>query len=58
MAPQPLVDSHAHLDRFHRLGELAAVLQRARAAGVVRINAIGTEPEDWRLYRELVPQLG
>ncbi|MFT3828900.1 MAG: TatD family hydrolase [Opitutaceae bacterium] len=53
-----LIDTHAHLDRFHRRGELAAVLERARAAGVGRIVTIGTEPEDWRLYRELVPQLG
>ncbi len=58
MAELPdLIDTHAHLDRFHRRGELAAVLERARAAGVRRIVAIGTEPEDWRLYRELVPQL-
>ena len=57
-AAPPLVDTHAHLDRFHRKGELAGVLERARAAGVVQIVTIGTEPEDWRLYRELVPKLG
>ena len=57
-AAPPLIDSHAHLDRFHRSGELAAVLERARAAGVVQIVTVGTEPEDWRLYRELVPTLG
>jgi TatD DNase family protein len=57
-AAPPLIDSHAHLDRFHRNGELAAVLERARAAGVVQIVTVGTEPEDWRLYRELVPTLG
>ena len=54
----PLIDTHAHLDRFHRSGQLAAVLETARQAGVVQTVAIGTEPEDWRLYRELVPQLG
>lgn len=53
-----LIDTHAHLDRFHRRGELAAVLERAQAVGVRQIVTIGTEPEDWRLYRELVPQLG
>ncbi|HLP01967.1 MAG TPA: TatD family hydrolase [Opitutaceae bacterium] len=59
MAELPqLIDTHAHLDRFHRRGELDAVLERARVAGVGRIVTIGTEPEDWRLYRELVPQLG
>ena len=52
----PLIDTHAHLDRFHRHGELGAVLERARAAGLVHIVAIGTEPEDWRLYRELMPR--
>lgn len=57
-AAPPLIDSHAHLDRFHRSGELAAVLERAQAAGVVQIVTVGTEPEDWRLYRELVPTLG
>ena len=57
-AAPPLIDSHAHLDRFHRSGELAAVLERAQAAGVVQIVTVGTEPGDWRLYRELVPTLG
>jgi TatD DNase family protein len=56
-APQ-LIDTHAHLDRFHRRGDLAAVLERARVAGVVQIVTVGTEPEDWALYRELVPALG
>ena len=53
-----LIDTHAHLDRFQRKGELPAVLARAEAAGVVQIVTIGTEPEDWALYRELVPTLG
>jgi TatD DNase family protein len=58
MALPPLVDSHAHIDRFHQRGELEAVLTRAREAGVVGIVAIGTEPSDWELYRSLKPQLG
>ena len=53
-----LIDTHAHLDRYHRRGDLAAVLERARAAGVVQIVTVGTEPADWALYRELVPTLG
>jgi len=48
-----LIDSHTHLDRFARNGELDAVLARAAAAGVEAMIAIGTEPDDWGLYREL-----
>lgn len=58
MPPPPLIDTHAHLDRFHHKGELPAVLERARAAGVVQIVTIGTAPDDWALYRELLPTLG
>ncbi len=57
-ATPELIDTHAHLDRFHRKGELPAVLERAQAAGVGQIVTIGTEPEDWALYREFVPTLG
>jgi len=48
-----LIDTHTHLDGFHRRGELPAVLDRARAAGVAALVAIGTEPGDWTLYRDL-----
>ncbi len=48
-----LIDTHTHLDAFARRGELPAVLERARAAGVESMIAIGTEPGDWTLYREL-----
>ena len=48
-----LIDTHTHLDGFARRGELAAVLDRARAAGVERMIAVGTEPADWTLYRDL-----
>ena len=48
-----LIDTHTHLDSFARRGELPAVLARARAAGVGAMIAIGTEPEDWTLYRDL-----
>lgn len=52
-AAAPLIDSHTHLDRFARAGELADVLTRAVAAGVEAMIAVGTEPGDWELYREL-----
>jgi TatD DNase family protein len=48
-----LVDTHTHLDGFARRGELPAVLERARAAGVEAMVAIGTAPDDWSLYRGL-----
>ncbi len=53
-----LIDTHAHLDRFYHKGELPSVLERARQAGVGQIVAVGTEPQDWRLYRDLAPQWG
>ena len=48
-----LIDTHTHLDGFARRGELPAVLERAQAAGVAEMIAIGTEPADWALYRDL-----
>jgi TatD DNase family protein len=36
-----LIDTHAHLDAEQFAGELAAVLARARAAGVVQVIAVG-----------------
>ena len=37
-----LIDTHAHLDDEQLAGDLPAVLDRARAAGVVRIVAVAT----------------
>ena len=48
-----LIDTHTHLDAFARRGELPGVLGRAQAAGLEAMVAIGTEPSDWALYREL-----
>jgi TatD DNase family protein len=48
-----LIDSHTHLDRFARSGELTEVLARAKEAGVATMIAIGTEPDDWGVYRDL-----
>ncbi|AOS43692.1 putative deoxyribonuclease YcfH [Lacunisphaera limnophila] len=48
-----LIDTHTHLDSFVRRGELPAALQRAAAAGVGRMITIGTDTDDWTLYRDL-----
>jgi len=48
-----LIDTHTHLDAFAGRGELAGALARARAAGLDAMIAIGTEPGDWTLYRDL-----
>ena len=48
-----LTDTHTHLDSFTRRGELPAVLQRARAADVGAMITIGTDTDDWSLYRDL-----
>jgi len=40
--PPPLVDSHAHLDSPEYRGRLAAVIERARDAGVSNILTVGT----------------
>ena len=39
-----LVDTHVHFDAFRESGDLAAVVERARAAGVRRFVAIGGAP--------------
>jgi TatD DNase family protein len=41
-----VIDTHAHLDAFD--GEAAAALERARAAGVRRVIAVGTNVESAR----------
>lgn len=48
-----LIDTHTHLDSFAKRGELPAVLQRAREAGLEAMVAIGTDTDDWSLYRDL-----
>lgn len=48
-----LIDSHCHLDGFSRRGELAGVIERAAAAGVREMIAIGTDRDDWELNRQL-----
>jgi TatD DNase family protein len=48
-----LIDTHTHLDSFARRGELPAILARAQAAGLEAMVAIGTDADDWTLYRDL-----
>ena len=48
-----LIDTHTHLDSFARRGELPAVLQRARDAGLEGMIAIGTDADDWSLYHDI-----
>ncbi|MDB6113802.1 MAG: ycfH 2 [Lacunisphaera sp.] len=48
-----LIDTHTHLDSFARRGELPAILSRAAAAGLEAMVTIGTDTDDWTLYRDL-----
>ena len=48
-----LVDTHTHLDSPARRGELPALLRRAAEAQVGWMIAIGTDPGDWDLNRDL-----
>jgi TatD DNase family protein len=48
-----LIDTHTHLDSFARRGELPVILARAREAGLEAMIAIGTDTDDWPLYREI-----
>ncbi|MDR2844718.1 MAG: TatD family hydrolase [Puniceicoccales bacterium] len=52
----PLTDSHCHLESFARANTLGDVLRRADDAGVGEIICVGTGPEDWGLYHDLVRQ--
>jgi TatD DNase family protein len=49
----PLIDSHCHPSRAARAGTFPAYRAQAEAAGIVGLVAIGTEPADWSLYRDL-----
>jgi TatD DNase family protein len=48
-----LIDSHTHLETFHRAGTLAETLARALEAGVGGLVTVGTDPGDWEIYRDL-----
>lgn len=53
MPAMDLIDTHTHLESFARRGELPAALARAREAGVTSMVTIGTDADDWSLYRDL-----
>ncbi|HEY8994672.1 MAG TPA: TatD family hydrolase [Lacunisphaera sp.] len=48
-----LIDTHTHLESFHKRGELSAALQRAQEAGLEAMITIGTDTDDWTVYRDL-----
>jgi len=48
-----MIDSHCHLTDPRLFEQLAAVIERARVAGVTRLVTIGTSPEDDRAAIEL-----
>lgn len=48
-----LIDTHTHLDSFARGGRLRATLEAARVAGLETMITIGTDTDDWTLYRDL-----
>ncbi len=54
----PLVDTHAHLDDHRLKQDLSGVLDRARAAGLVQIIAIGTTAADSASVHEIAGSHG
>jgi TatD DNase family protein len=48
-----IIDTHTHLDAAARSGALPGLLGRARDAGVAAMIAVGTDADDWDLYRDL-----
>ncbi|MCC5790058.1 MAG: TatD family hydrolase [Opitutales bacterium] len=51
-----LIDSHTHLESFHQRGEIPEILERARENAVGEMVTVGTDPDDWDLYRSLAEQ--
>jgi TatD DNase family protein len=49
-----LVDTHTHLDSVSKAGGLPDLVRRARDAGVDWMIAVGTAPDDWDLYKDIV----
>jgi TatD DNase family protein len=50
------IDSHCHLEKPARTGQLKELLERAETAGVRRRITVGTRPDDWHLYRKLATE--
>jgi TatD DNase family protein len=49
-----IVDTHTHLDSVAKAGGLPDLVRRAREAGVDWMIAVGTAPDDWDLYADIV----
>ena len=48
-----IIDTHTHLERFHRNDALDNALEAAANAGVDRMVTVGTDSGDWELYAEM-----
>jgi TatD DNase family protein len=53
MNPLNFTDTHVHLDEYVKNNELPSILERAKAFKVHRMITIGTNREDWDLYKNL-----
>jgi len=51
--PMGLIDTHTHLESFLKRGELPAAIRRADEAGLEAMITIGTDTDDWALYRNV-----
>lgn len=51
--PDSIIDSHCHLDGFHKTAALEKTLQSAEDAGVARMITVGTSEADWDISRML-----
>jgi TatD DNase family protein len=49
-----IVDTHTHLDAASKSGGLPDLVRRAHDSGVAWMVAVGTAPDDWDLYRDIV----
>ncbi len=48
-----IIDTHTHLEQFCRKEILDEILESAKAAGISRLVTVGTDLDDWSLYRDL-----
>ncbi|MBL9214639.1 MAG: TatD family hydrolase [Opitutaceae bacterium] len=51
-----LIDTHTHLATFAQRGDLPAIRRRAAEAGLEAMITIGTDTDDWSLYRDLAAE--
>ncbi len=48
-----IVDTHTHLESFHKKGLLSNSLDAALNAGVARMITVGTDEKDWEVYARM-----